>query len=47
MERSADWMDQAEGDLEHAQSDLSGGFYDWQKGDRHLFRKRLGSKGKG
>lgn len=29
MERSADWMDQAEGDLEHAQSDLRGGFYDW------------------
>ncbi len=29
MERSADWMDQAEGDLEHARSDLKGGFYDW------------------
>jgi HEPN domain-containing protein len=29
MERSADWMDQAEGDLEHARSDLIGGFYDW------------------
>lgn len=29
MQRSADWMDQAEGDLEHAQSDLRGGFYDW------------------
>lgn len=29
MERSADWMDQAEGDLEHARSDLRGGFYDW------------------
>ncbi|MGQ9647606.1 MAG: HEPN domain-containing protein [Thermodesulfobacteriota bacterium] len=29
MERSADWMDQAEGDLEHAQGDLRGGFYDW------------------
>ncbi len=29
MERSADWMDQAEGDLEHARSDLRSGFYDW------------------
>ncbi len=29
MERSADWMDQAEGDLEHARSDVKGGFYDW------------------
>jgi len=29
MERSADWMDQAEGDLEHARSDLRGGFHDW------------------
>jgi len=29
MERSADWMDQAEGDLEHARSDLKGGFHDW------------------
>lgn len=29
MERSRDWMDQAEGDLKHAQSDLAGGFYDW------------------
>ena len=29
MERSADWMDQAEGDLEHARSDLKNGFYDW------------------
>ena len=29
MERSADWMDQARGDLEHAQSDLERGFYDW------------------
>jgi HEPN domain-containing protein len=27
MERSADWMDQAEGDLEHARNDLRGGFY--------------------
>jgi HEPN domain-containing protein/predicted nucleotidyltransferase len=29
MERSRDWMDQAEGDLEHAQSDMEQGFYDW------------------
>jgi HEPN domain-containing protein len=29
MERSADWMDQAQGDLEHAQSDLERGFYNW------------------
>lgn len=28
-ERSADWMDQAEGDLAHARSDLRRGFYDW------------------
>ena len=29
MERSADWMDQAQGDLDHARSDLERGFYDW------------------
>jgi len=29
MERSADWMDQAQGDLEHARSDLERGFHDW------------------
>lgn len=29
VERSADWMDQAQGDLEHARADLAGGFYDW------------------
>ena len=29
MERSADWMDQARGDLEHARSDLERGFYEW------------------
>ncbi len=28
-ERSRDWMDQAEGDLRHARSDLEGAFYDW------------------
>lgn len=29
MERSADWMDQAQGDLIHAKSDLEREFYDW------------------
>lgn len=29
MERSRDWIDQAEGDLDHAKSDLKLGFYDW------------------
>jgi len=29
MERSADWMNEAEGDLEHAKNDLKGGFYNW------------------
>ena len=29
VERSRDWIDQAEGDLEHAKSDLKLGFYDW------------------
>ncbi|HEM61526.1 MAG TPA: HEPN domain-containing protein [Chloroflexi bacterium] len=29
MERSADWMDQAQGDLVHAKSDLEREFYDW------------------
>ncbi len=29
MERSADWIDQARGDWEHAQSDLERGFYEW------------------
>ncbi|MBI4523189.1 MAG: HEPN domain-containing protein [Deltaproteobacteria bacterium] len=29
MERSADWMDQAKGDLQHARSDLERNFYDW------------------
>jgi HEPN domain-containing protein len=29
MERSKDWMDQAVGDLEHAQSDMDRGFYNW------------------
>jgi HEPN domain-containing protein len=29
MQRSRDWMDQAEGDLEHARNDLAYGFYEW------------------
>lgn len=29
MERSGDWMDQAQGDLEHARHDLAAGFHDW------------------
>lgn len=29
MERSRDWMDQAEGDLQHAKSDLATGYYEW------------------
>jgi HEPN domain-containing protein len=29
MDRSADWMEQARGDLAHARNDLSGAFYDW------------------
>jgi HEPN domain-containing protein len=29
MERSADWIDQAQGDLAHGRNDLEVGFYDW------------------
>lgn len=29
MERSKDWIDEAEGDLEHAVNDTKGGFYNW------------------
>ena len=29
MERSKDWMDEAQGDLEHARSDVAGGYYNW------------------
>jgi len=29
MERSKDWMDEAEGDLEHAKSDMERGYYNW------------------
>lgn len=48
MERSADWMDQAKGDLQHARSDLKQGFHDWacfsaqqaaEKAVKSLFQK--------
>lgn len=29
MERSADWLNQAQGDLAHAKNDLTDGYYDW------------------
>ena len=29
MQRSKDWMDEAEGDLEHAKSDTVGGYHNW------------------
>ncbi|MBW2058588.1 MAG: HEPN domain-containing protein [Deltaproteobacteria bacterium] len=29
MERSKDWLDEAQGDLEHARSDVRTGFYNW------------------
>lgn len=29
MERSADWIEQAQGDLAHARNDLEDAFYDW------------------
>ena len=29
MERSKDWIDAAQGDLEHARNDMEGGFYNW------------------
>ena len=29
MERSKDWMDEAEGDLEHARSDMERGYHNW------------------
>lgn len=29
MERSRDWLDDAQGDLDHARSDLERGFYNW------------------
>ncbi len=48
MERSEDWMDEAEGDIEHAKSDLEQGFYNWacfsaqqaaEKAARAVFQK--------
>ena len=29
MERSKDWLDEAQGDLEHARNDVQGRFYNW------------------
>lgn len=29
MERSKDWIDEAEGDLNHAKNDMEGKFYNW------------------
>lgn len=29
VERSKDWLDEAEGDLKHAQNDMQYGFYNW------------------
>jgi HEPN domain-containing protein len=29
MERSKDWLDEAEGDLEHSRSDITEGYYNW------------------
>ena len=29
MERSKDWIDESEGDLEHAKNDLNTGYYNW------------------
>jgi len=29
MDRSKDWIEEAEGDLEHAKNDLESGFYNW------------------
>ena len=29
MERSRDWINQAEGDLLHARNDVAGGYYEW------------------
>jgi HEPN domain-containing protein len=29
VERSKDWMDEAQWDLAHARSDIKGGFYNW------------------
>lgn len=51
MERSADWMDEAEGDLEHARHDAGAGYYNWacfsaqqaaEKAVKAVFQKRHG-----
>jgi len=48
VERSRDWMNQAEGDLLHARSDMQGAYYDWacfsaqqaaEKGVKAVFQK--------
>jgi HEPN domain-containing protein len=48
MERSKDWIDEAEGDLNHAKNDLNSGFYNWacfsaqqstEKAIKSIFRK--------
>ena len=55
VERSRDWIDQAESDLEHAKHDLRSGFYDWacfsaqqsaEKAVNAVFQK-LGAEGVG
>lgn len=47
MERSADWIDQARGDWEHAPSDLERGFYEWTcfSADRETLVQRLRDQG--
>lgn len=48
MERSKDWIDEAEGDLQHAKNDLNSKFYNWacfssqqatEKAIKAVFRK--------
>jgi len=55
VERSKDWMNQAEWDLSHARSDIENGFYDWacfsaqqaaEKAVKAVFQK-LGAEGWG
>lgn len=55
MERSRDWLDAAIGDLEHAQSDIDHGFYNWtcfsaqqaaEKAVKAVFQK-LGAEARG
>jgi len=29
VDRSKDWLDEAEGDLDHARNDVEGGYYNW------------------